>query len=540
MGWKDAPLIADDEAKPVPKWALAPEIGEMPEAPKPMSAGDVATSALNNLLPSAGKFAGDVWSVVRHPIQTGKNLGHLVTGGIEKVTGFIPKDERYANDAARVDAVGEYFADRYGGWENLKKTMAEDPVGFLSDASIVLTGGAGAAAKVPTLAKVAKVASTAGRVLDPVNAVAKAVSSVPKAISAATTEGLGLLTGTGGAPIREALKAGREGGAGGKAFAENMRGQAPMEDVVSDAKAALQKIRQQRQDAYRAGMGEVGKDTAVLDFSKIENEMAPVRRIGTMTGKNSGVTVNINPKSGTVTDDIDAVLNEWKNLPPEDFHTAEGFDALKQRIGDIVDVQQPGSQAEKIATEAYNIVRRQIAKQSPEYAATMKGYEEMSKQIREIEKTLSLNRNAQVDTQLRKLQSVMRDNVNTSYGQRTNLVQLLDQVGAKNLMQKLAGQTLSQWAPRGLARATSPLASATLGVGSVANPAMLLPLAAQVVGSSPRAMGELAYILGQATRPAETIGETLSHLPVRQIGRVAAAVRPRSNENAIQKRIPRR
>lgn len=52
----------------------------------------------------------------------------------------------------------------------------------------------------------------------------------------------------------------------------------------------------------------------------------------------------------------------------------------------------------------------------------MKNYENASNLIREIEKTLSLNPKASIDTALRKLQSVMRDNVNTNYGKRGDLV----------------------------------------------------------------------------------------------------------------------
>ena len=35
--------------------------------------------------------------------------------------------------------VGNFFAQRYGGLENIKKTFATDPIGMLSDVSIILT-----------------------------------------------------------------------------------------------------------------------------------------------------------------------------------------------------------------------------------------------------------------------------------------------------------------------------------------------------------------------------------------------------------------
>jgi hypothetical protein len=80
------------------------------------------------------------------------------------------------------------------------------------------------------------------------------------------------------------------------------------------------------------------------------------------------------------------------------------LDALKRRICDIVDNTERGSPAQKVATQVYNVVKDQIVKQAPEYAKTMADYEKASNLIREMEKTLSLNPKASVDTTLRKLQ----------------------------------------------------------------------------------------------------------------------------------------
>jgi hypothetical protein len=68
-----------------------------------------------------------------------------------------------------------------------------------------------------------------------------------------------------------------------------------------------------------------------------------------------------------------------------------------------VDNTERGSPAQKVATQVYNVVKDQIVKQAPEYAKTMAD-EKASNLIREMEKTLSLNPKASVDTTLRKLQ----------------------------------------------------------------------------------------------------------------------------------------
>jgi uncharacterized protein YoaH (UPF0181 family) len=81
----------------------------------------------------------------------------------------------------------------------------------------------------------------------------------------------------------------------------------------------------------------------------------------------------------------------------------------------------------------------------------MKGYQEASEQIKEIERTLSTNPKASIDTALRKITSALRDNVNTNYGKRKELVGFLARSGATHLPQKIAGEALKSYVPRGLA-----------------------------------------------------------------------------------------
>ena len=61
-------------------------------------------------------------------------------------------------------------------------------------------------------------------------------------------------------------------------------------------------------------------------------------------------------------------------------------------MGDIRDNTEFGTPARRVADQAYQAIRGTIIKQAPEYADIMRGYEQASDQIREIEKTLSLIR----------------------------------------------------------------------------------------------------------------------------------------------------
>lgn len=481
-------LFAD---QPVKGRNLFAETPAQPAQPQEISWGDVPSAALSNLGSSAGQFASDIAQPFLHPIDTAKALGNLGLGAVQKLIPGEQESEKYA------DAVGQFIADRYGSEEAFKQTIAKDPVGVLADFSTVLTGGGALAARAPGMAgKVGKIAQTAGKAVDPVNLAGKTAGVVgSKVVSPVVKTGLGVLTGTGGEAISEAVKAGRAGGETGRAFTDQMRGVAPVEDVVSDAKFALNQMKQERGEMYRAGMEGVKSDASVIDFKPIDKAVSKVMGTGEFKGE------VIKPKAQGAMLEIAQAVEDWKKLDPAEFHTPEGLDALKQKIYDIGSSYDPmkEKQARAVADQVYNAIKGEIVKQAPEYADVMKGYERSSELIGDIEKTLSVNPKANVDTTVRKLQSVMRNNANTNYGRREDLARQLEQAGAANLFPRLAGQAMSSAAPRGLQGAGTGLAGLGMGAGIMSgtvNPASLalLPL------TSPRAIGEVAYYGGKGAK----------------------------------------
>ena len=123
----------------------------------------------------------------------------------------------------------------------------------------------------------------------------------------------------------------------------------------------------------------------------------------------------------------------------------------------------------------------------------MKAYETASETIKELERTLSLNKNASIDTSLRKLQSILRNNAYTNYGRRQVLAEMLVDAGATSLMERLAGQTLNTLKPRGLESAVA----GGIAAGGIIEPNILYALPFK----SPRIMGEVAHKIGQLSRP---------------------------------------
>ena len=91
---------------------------------------------------------------------------------------------------------------------------------------------------------------------------------------------------------------------------------------------------------------------------------------------------------------------------------------------------------------------------------------------------------------MRKLQSLMRNNVQTNYGNRLSLANTLEDKGGVELMPSIAGQAMNSWAPRSLSGQIGGGATALL---SMQNPMMLAALPLQ----SPRLVGTAAYGAGR-------------------------------------------
>jgi len=437
--------------------------------------GAAAEGALN-LPKSALEMYADTGKALTVDLpQTVKGIGSLV-GDVLGIT-----------DGETLDAVGKFYADRYGTEEGFKKALAEKPAEVLSDLTAV-TGGVGALAKTGGLSKLTEVS----KLVDPAylsTAVAKVPLSLAKTGGTLAKEGvaggLGVTTGAGGAAIKEAVTAGREGGTRSAAFLDNMRNGGDPADLIAGAHEALANMRRRASQDYQSGMLDVSKDATQLDFAPIYQRLDDLKKRAYYKGEVR------NPSAAKVFDAAKAIIDDWHGMDPAQYHTPEGMDALKQRLGELDNAfgTEGDRRAASIATGLYKEVRNAVAQQVPTYAKTMKQYEEAAKLTRDLEQTLSLKNGAPVDTTLRKLQSIMRNNANTNYGRRAQLGEVLTNEGASDLLPSLAGQSLSSPTPRGIGMV--PASGAVLG--AVANPASLLMLPL----TSPRVVGEAAHAFGQ-------------------------------------------
>ncbi len=484
-------------------------VDKAPKKEKP-----ILLQAVQNLPSSTYKLGADIVNTIINPVTTAKSIFELGKGVVELA---IPGEQPSEQTAK---AVGKYFADRYGGLDNIKQTFAKDPAGFLADVSIIFSGGGALATKVPVLEKAGTVASKVGTYIDPVTGLAKGLSATAQPLSVAAREILGTTTGVGGEAITQARKAGLEGGQAQARFIENLRGQADQMDVATRAFDALKEMGSTRAAAYTKGIDELTLAEKSIDFKPINEAINNI--ISKSKYKPKGSKADVAKYSKPTMNKITELKNVVDEFSDPAFHTAEGLDILKRNVDDLYPLQAQASQEARVVADLRNKIKSQILKQVPEYNDVMKPYEEALRLEKELVKELSLNKKGAAGTTLRKLQSTMRNNVNTAYGNRLELLNKLD----SELLPDLSGQALSEIAPRGLQRAVGGSAAA---YGAFVEPTALLGLPFQ----SPRLVGETALKIGQAQR----LGQPLSTFPIVPTIRGARALTPSTEQELNKKEL---
>lgn len=167
----------------------------LPGPRRSYGAMEVPIEAVKNIPSSAKKFATGLYEAVTSPLQTIGGVLDVGAGAIQKVlpdnvVSFInqfesnPEAGRRTVEAA--NAAGGALRDRYGSYEAIKRTMAEDPVGAVADLSTLLTGGASAARLTsrvaPSSSNVANVATALDRAAAATNPLSAVTVPVQQAV----------------------------------------------------------------------------------------------------------------------------------------------------------------------------------------------------------------------------------------------------------------------------------------------------------------------------------------------------------------------
>jgi len=140
---------------------------------------------LGNLASSAGNFVKD--TVTGIPTMA-KAAGHLAVAGINPAYKDMLVGQLAPQLPGALKAAGEGLKNRYGGMEQIKNTLYTDPVGVLSDASMVLDP-AMVATKAGGFAKAANVLGKASEATNPLRLAGRMIEPVTHAGANAVVRG---------------------------------------------------------------------------------------------------------------------------------------------------------------------------------------------------------------------------------------------------------------------------------------------------------------------------------------------------------------
>lgn len=297
----------------------------------------------------------------------------------------------------------------------------------------------------------------------------------------------GISTGVGSGVIRTAYEAAKEGGKKAEAFTSALRGKTNPEELVEEAKGALGEIIQKRTNQYQQSLAGIAGMTNEIDTTPVYKAVDEgLKKFGVATTPEgldfSRSTIRFNKKAQ---EDIRTIYEEMKTFgtKPGD-NTPLGVDSLKRAFGDLY---SESSEARSFIQGVTSKVRN-ILSQVPGYDKMSKEYGEQTDLIKEVQKGLSLGTKQSTDTAFRKLSTALK--TNNEY--RKQLVDELDKVTGGTLTAGIAGQQMSELAPRGLMRIAGGVG---VGAGLMSGIGVIALLKAAAL-TSPRVVGEFINALG--------------------------------------------
>jgi len=454
------------------------------------------TQAISNIDESSKQLVNDIITPFLNPMQTAKDLYSLS----KSVASLIPGIE---GDDTQAKAVGKFFKDRYGSLENIKQTFATDPVGMLSDVSILLTGGATLTAKAP---QVSSVLSKASKIASPIETAGG--FAIGKAAQGSGTLGKqvsGYLTGTGAGALDTAIKTGKNYGATGffasptakqkqKDFLDSLNEKISTEQITTDLEKAVSELKKSTKIDYQNKLAGLKLQDVKIQPSIVAQQFNEFIR----KEKTKGGTTRFGADTNNFLKTIYKELNEISKNPAK--HTAADLHQLKFKIDDMLP-KDLTTQTSRVNMELANIIDNVIASKSSGYTNMNKAYSTAKKLEQKFIDDLAVGNKKNATQTMNRLLSVLKDQNLTNYGARLESLKLLDNITEQNLFEKLAGTQLSGLIPRGnVGKLTMggsivvPMAEAMLTGTNFVPPSAILPGLAL---TSPKIAGTTGNILGR-------------------------------------------
>lgn len=493
-----------EEKKPETQtYVFGDSSGVMP--PKQYTLGEAIQAAPKHFIPSAIEVGKSLVQPVLHPIETAQALGQVGKGVYSKAKGLVTNQAptQKAEDEAAIDAVLGHYG-RYFSKEGLTRALAEDPAGMLADVGSLLTGGLGAAARVPGRAgSIATKAANVAKYADPMSLAVKTLEQVPKVTALPTWW-------HSGASFKSLEDAAKAGATKNEAFLKHISGQGDIGQVVGSVRNAAYDLMEERSKAYEAGMAKVGKNPAILPYDNVMNTYDKLEQGTKSIGK-----IYDQPTYAALKDAEKEIVQWWGQPSAPGAHTIYDFDKLKRNIGRIRDQYRPGTPEHRALGELYDSVKTTINNADPEYGKIMETYAEKTREINDIMREIAGPNSASQPARMRKLLKAYKD---------PTVSELMEKIVQKDpdLPFKLAGEELREGLPKGL---RGYIASAGTMMGGA-------PIAS-LITASPRVGGYMQYGVGRTLAPIQKGMEAIppaGRFAAYQVGESARTAQDAANQ----------
>jgi len=499
---KQSPVQATSQqqsASPVAPPQGPPIRSADPKAPiKERTWGETASEAVRNIPKSAVEEAQAIIHPFLNPsetLQSAKQLGVGLYSKAKGALGFEQDPEQKAKDEAAADAVGDFYAKRYGSMSGFKEALAESPVGVLGDAATVLTGGGALGARLPGVAgKVGQIAGGVGKAIDPINLAVQAPKYATKAAMSVANYPISMQSGVSRTSLQKALNSGFEKN---PVFWEHYSGSVPPQDLINRVNTAIKDVAQQRSDNYIRDMAAVsGRNPQTLSYKLVDDALAEAYKMAYP----QGFTFNDKSQKVLVFKDINDLVNKWKN-EPKNLHTMVNFDQLKKDIRTYAYEHNlpPNSDIRRMVDQIAEAAKATIP--DKKYAEIMENYQKATEELNDLSKTMTAKGRSSTD----RISKILREQDKKSKG---DLVKRLAEVDP-DLPAAIAGVELHPWTPQGLrGNVSGTIASNMLFSGLpalAAHPGAIAGLAF----SSPKVGGFTNYMAGRVLgAPARLYGKS--------------------------------
>lgn len=375
------------------------------------------------------------------------------------------------------------------------KQMAIQGAKYGSQAGLLAGLGLELQQEAPTLSSVLVGGATGAAGGAVIGAALPGALAAPKLVVGATREALGVTTGLGSKNLSRLYNVFAHGTDKDVAKATRALRTDPadiFEGLVGQMKNGIQKIRHQRNVAYRKDLAKLKESDSVLSLDGLKNKLTEIFNEFNIKKDARGnidfsrATLS-NVEENKVVDIANEVLS-WGRK--EGDNTVLGLDILKQRLDDF---WSPTSNKTNVfVSKLRDVVKQQLdSATNGKYGKMTKAYQESLQLEQQIKKALSLTDKASLDTAFKKVNSVMRSN--NEY--RLSLLRELEKELGQDIGGIVAASQAQQFLPRGIIRPVLG-GGAVLGAGGGAIPSIITAMTV----ASPRVVGEMIRGLGLSKR----------------------------------------